>query len=389
MQGLYWMAFCTVYNFVAYVLTYRGFNEAFIGILLAGANVLALVVQVPLASWADKEGKGKLKKILLFFTFLNILLSLGVIAGKNNPMVTAIFLFGVLAFVLTMHSFVNTLAMEYVNAGYNINFSLARAIGSLGAALAPLALGFLSNIYGPLIIAFTHLGLFILLFILILFFKPVDRKETGFEALEDVKKEEARYSKVGFITFFKRYKKFTGLLAGTILTFSAYNMAINFLIKVTNALGKTEKEMGITLFIAAILEVPGMIIYMVLSKKMKSSSLLKISAFFFVIKSLGIYLATNITGLYAAHFAQLLSFAIFAPATVFYINELMDAKDRVKGQTYMTATITMGGIFGSLLGGYLIDQFYVKYMLLVALVIAIVGSFLMIVFTENEKKPVI
>ena len=128
-----------------------------------------------------------------------------------------------------------------------------------------------------------------------------------------------------------------------------------------------------------------MALYIILVKKRKCSTLLKLSSVFFTVKTLGVLLSGNIYHVYAAHITQLLSFAIFVPASVYYINNLMPDNDKIKGQAYMTTTITLGGVLGSLLGGTLIDALSVPSMLLIATVISALGTLLMILFTEKEK----
>jgi len=63
----------------------------------------------------------------------------------------------------------------------------------------------------------------------------------------------------------------------------------------------------------------------------------------------------------------------------------MRDNDRIKGQAYLTTTMTLGGVFGSLLGGTLIDALSIPSMLLIATIISAAGSLLVVVFTEKEK----
>ena len=50
------------------------------------------------------------------------------------------------------------------------------------------------------------------------------------------------------------------------------------------------------------------------------------------------------------------AFALYIPASVYYVNETMAPRDKFKGQAVMTATNTLGGVIGSLLGGFLLDH---------------------------------
>lgn len=384
MQALYWMAFCATYIYAAYYLSDKGFNSRDIGLILAFANIFAALLQTPIASYADRAERSKLKSIIWLLSFANVILTILILTIKGYPNLTAIFLMLIITFILTLHSFINSFAMEYANRGINLNFTVARAIGSLGAATASLAMGFIAERFGPESIPLTYLFMFILLTGISLLFKPADK----YEGLPNL--DKAQYvPPVGVFKFLVKYSKFTGLLLGATLLFTSYNMVINFLIHIVERLGAGASQMGTVLAVAAFLEVPGMILYMVLAKKSKSSSLLKLSSVFFTLKTLGVLLSANMGHLYAAHVMQLLGFAIFIPASVFYINRIMPANDRIKGQAFMTTTITLGGVLGSLLGGSLITALSVPGMLLIATIISVFGTVLTIIFTQNDKKLVL
>ena len=103
-------------------------------------------------------------------------------------------------------------------------------------------------------------------------------------------------------------------------------------------------------------------------------------------RALGSFLAPNLWVLYGAQGLQMFGFALFAVASVYYVNELIDEKDRVKGQAYVTMTMSVGTVIGSFLGGYLIDCVSVPGMLLVATLSAGIGAIGVFFFTEPVKK---
>ena len=82
---------------------------------------------------------------------------------------------------------------------------------------------------------------------------------------------------------------------------------------------------------------------------------------------------------------QMGSFAIYIPASVYYVNEVMEERDKFKGQALMTGTNTLGGVIGSLLGGFLIDQAGVSVMNLAGLVMAVSGAVLVFLFVFRQK----
>ena len=93
-----------------------------------------------------------------------------------------------------------------------------------------------------------------------------------------------------------------------------------------------------------------MFLFSRISKHFKSSTLLIVSGIFFAMRAAGFMLAGNMMIMYLAATLQIGSFALYIPSSVYYVNETMLDQDKFKGQAVMTATNTLGGVFGSLLG---------------------------------------
>ncbi|MFA7672807.1 MAG: MFS transporter [Clostridia bacterium] len=384
MQGLYWMAFCTVYNYAAFYLLSKSFENKQIGLILAFANICAALLQPLLASFADKSEKSLLKTIIAGISCISAFLAVLLITIKGHPVLTAILVMCMIVFLLTLHSFINSLAMEYTNRGININFSITRGLGSFSYAMISFAVGSLSKTYGADIVPKVYLVLFVLLAIVTLTFRPTGPAAETKEKYERVKDEDIS---TGMFRFFKKYKRFSFLLLGSVFIFTSYNMIINFMINIVESVGGGSGEMGNILAISAFLEVLGMILYMFFIKKNKCSSLLKMSAVFFSVKALSIYISASVWHIYSTQVFQMLAFAIFIPASVYYVNAIMEKRDQIKGQALVTTTSTLGGVFGSLLGGWLIDSLSVSQMLFVSLVISVIGSVIMIIFTDSVDGP--
>ena len=98
-----------------------------------------------------------------------------------------------------------------------------------------------------------------------------------------------------------------------------------------------------------------------------------------------VFAAGNIALMTIAAVMQMGSFAIYIPASVYYVNEVMEERDKFKGQALMTGTNTLGGVIGSLLGGFLIDQAGVFVMNLAGLVMAVSGAVLVFLFVFRQK----
>ena len=143
--------------------------------------------------------------------------------------------------------------------------------------------------------------------------------------------------------------------------------------------------MGNAFALAAVLELPVMFFFSRLLGKWRNSTLLKISIIILTLKSIATLLATSIGMVYFAQSFQMLSYAIFIPSSIYYVNQVMDKEDRIKGQAFVAVTMTLGGVFGSLFGGWLLGMTSVYNMLLSATVLSIIGTFL--AFFSIEKMP--
>ena len=106
----------------------------------------------------------------------------------------------------------------------------------------------------------------------------------------------------------------------------------------------------------------------------------------FSVKALGYLVCGSISFLYAVQMLQMLSFALCLPSAVYYVNETMAVEDRVKGQSLLIASSTMGGVFGSLSGGGLVDFAGIKAMLATGLGLSMIGTAIVCIFVSRKDN---
>jgi PPP family 3-phenylpropionic acid transporter len=68
------------------------------------------------------------------------------------------------------------------------------------------------------------------------------------------------------------------------------------------------------------------------------------------------------------------AYALMMPAGVYYINERIDAADRVKGQSLFTIAMVAAAMIADLFGGMMLDSIGVHMTLLVCLIITAAGA---------------
>lgn len=377
-QIFYYSALSSMLGFAAVLLLSRGFSNSHIGIILAVSNVIAAVLQPSIAVEFDKSSNDKIRKALNLMIVVSIVLSLIIYFINFSKLILGILFTAILCLIITLMPFMNSMAFMYEEYGYKVNFGLARGLGSVGYAITSMVLGFVLNVANPSILLLVNVLFSVLLYWVIKVYTVNEDSK-----VISVKKEEIK--QLTMIEFVRKYKLFVIFLVGATGAFFAHTFINNFFIQVVNNVNGTSSDMGNAIFIAAMIELPIMMLFEKINKKFSCTFLMKVSMFFFFIKHFLTYLATNVMMIYIAQVIQMLAYALFIPASVYYVNAYINENDRVKGQSLITLCTTVGGTFASLLGGILIDKVGVSYSLLVSAIISLVG-FVIALFSVKEQR---
>ena len=188
--------------------------------------------------------------------------------------------------------------------------------------------------------------------------------------------------------FIVKYKMFFVFLIGLVGFLYAHLLINNFLYHLAINVGGNEADVGGLLAWQAIVELPAMVFFAWLKDRFGSKNLLILSAVFYVIKIFTASLASSVGLLYLCMTFQALSFAVYIPASVHFVDEIMTDNDAVKGQAFITIAMTIGNLLSSLLGGIFIKIIGVSASLWVGTVITLVGAIVAIysLLLINDKK---
>lgn len=376
-QGFYWSAFCSSLNFASVFLLSKSFRNSQIGIVLAVANILAVFLQPLIAGLADRSEKITINGIIIAMAG-----TAGAFAAARcflshvSPVLAALFILE-LTVLFSLQPFLNSLGMRIINQGIEINFGFSRGFGSLSYAVLSVLLGILVQQFGTDSLSVISVGLYSALCFVIFFFskrqfalKSGTVQAESFQGQLDSKSANPE----SVLSFLSHNKRFAALMVAVSLTFCSHSMINNYFIQITEHVGGTSKEMGIATGIAAAIELPAMMLCDFLVRKIRCSSILKFSLVFFTVKTVITLMATSVRMLYAAQVLQFCSYALFIPASIYYVNEVIKEEDLAKGQAFMTAATTFGGVTASLFGGLLLDSEGVGTMLLVGVIAAALGA---------------
>lgn len=391
-QGGYWASFCATYGFATVFLISRGFNASQIGVAIAVANVMAVFLQPTFATIADSSKKISLHALTILLTVAALVL-FGLLFFTSNFFIATAALFVLTnAVSQTVQPLINAVSFYYINRGANMNFGLPRSMGSMAYAIVSTILGYLVEDYGSNVIIGAGIIIFAIIAIA-LFSMPKVLENTeaevmstdSSEAIAAETSEENNEAKESIFAFFKRYKMFSVALLGSTCIFIFHFSTNNYMLQIAENIGGTAATMGTALSIAAAFEIPTMMFSSKIMEKIKYNYLLILSGFFFCVKAVIYLMAANVGMLYFSQCFQMISYAFYIPASVFFVNATMSESDKVKGQAIMTGTTTLGGVIGSLVGGVIIDSAGVRTLLWVGLVFAICGAVLF--FVSARKAP--
>ena len=380
---LYFVAFCTIHAYAAVFLLDKGFTNTQVGIALAVSNILSVIGQ-PLVAGIIDRGKFLTNRLTVMFSSLFLLLGSLTLIFVNTEKVP-IFAIFVLMYTIQFVYMPMMIAMnfEYAKAGCNINFGLARGLGSAGFAVTSFFLGKAVENYGTNVILYVTIAAMTVMVIHVFFFKKPKTEEEE-EVSEIIKETEGS----GFFAFVKKYPFFIVFLIGTACCFFAHNMINDFMIQIIRSLGGNETQLGYATFLQAILELPVMALIGYVLKKISERHMLVFSAVSFFVKTAILIFATSMIGMYVSQSFQMFAYAVFIPVAAYFADNVMAENDKVKGQAFINSAITLGGVFSNLICGKLLDAFGVKTMILTGVVVCLVGVGIVVIAIYPMMKKV-
>lgn len=376
LQIAYWVTSAVVFCFTTIFLQFRGYSNYEIGIVFAVGNIIGFVSQPLIAGYIDRSDRRTLLRCIRITAVLAVLLMLAVYLLPSG----SVSLIVAYALLVAGNTLLNPLCISlsfYIESwGCGINFSRARALGSLSFAACNVILGMLvqrvsENAVPTAFILFSSLlGLATLLFV------PVDRAHRI--AAPERRMQSASEKPSGLLEFARENKRFMLFLLGTATLYFTHGMIGNFMIEFIRSIGGGSEDMGNVLAFMTVVEVPVMLLFGRLTQRFRCSSLLRFAVIMFTVKELMIYLASSLPALYAAEALQAFSFALFVPASVRYVDEVIAKHNAVKGQAFVTSMMTLGSIFASYIGGLLLDTSTPGFTLLVGVIVSAVGTLIML-----------
>lgn len=389
-QATYWMVYAVVGSFASVFLLARGYSNSEIGVILAVANVVAVVLQPIIADFADRSKKISLVGIIQLMAIVMLLFMVGLFIFQRKSIALSVIFLMLLAWHTSLQPLINSLNFKLEESGAKINFGVCRSMGSLAYSILCAVMGTLVETYTVDIMPLSGCVVIAMLLVSLLMTKKYfdqvklgESEGTGEKQVIHIKEE---VEEINLLDFLKRNKVFLILNIGVLGIFFSNQVLNNYMIQIVSDVGGDSEDMGRILSIMAFLEIPLMVCAGALRKKFSCELMLKVASVGFTVKIAIHYIATSVGMIYFAQLFQLISFGLFLPVMVMFIDEVMSKGEAVKGQAFFTMMTTVASIIGSLIGGVILDLSGAKMLTLIATIFTAVGTALLIATVDKVKK---
>lgn len=374
LQGFYWGLFGLTIAFVNSYLTGIGLGVEYVGTITAVFTMLAGIMQSFLGHLSDRSTKYNWKNLIIILLTIRIAVN-GLLMINNNLFFAGI-LYGIAVLLVhAMMPFVNAANFYYEEKNIELNYGVARGVGSLFyAALTYLVGNWIASI-GVHVVLTSSLVIGMLFLITILTMPYNKEDDVVVDHVPDGVSEG----------FFRKYPKFILMITAFALIMAFHNNTTIYMLQILETVKAGNKELGTALSIAAMCELPMMFGFSALKKRMSTGNILLFSSVAYFIKGIIYIFASSVMGIYVAQVLQMLSFASFASAAVYYTQERMSIKDKIQGQSIMSSFQTFGSVLGSLIGGFVIKSKGIIFNVWL-MVILIFIAFILILVSREDKK---
>lgn len=358
MQMGFWAMFAAIVAYQTALLLERGFTNGEAGLMTSVRCLAGIVFQPLLGGFADRHPGVPLKGIV------GVSLALSLAAGVwywAEPAMglaqTALVWVVIGGLGVSSYPLMDAMAVQFINDGVPIRYSLGRGLGSLAYAVVCVLLGLQVGQWG----VETTLVTFLLLTaaeIALVFTYPTWHPKAPAEGRAAAERPQSALS------LLRSSPRFTLMLAGVLFGLTAVLPLSNFLVNVILSRGGTAADLGLAMFLMGGFELPAAFLFPKLLRRLGSGRILVLSMAFCTLKGVALLLTWNLAGVLLCQPLQMLGYGLFTPASVYFVNESVPPADRVRGQTIMmVASNGLGGMLGGMLAGFTLDLGGANWML--------------------------
>lgn len=380
LQGMYWMAQCTILQFSVMLYNSRGYDNYSIGVatmLVALSNVLAQPLWGLLC-----DRRPKIKKIFLLGLLVAMLASL-IIPFSESSMPLTVFAMMVVGFMYQPLAQVIDAWIMRLNANdHHINYAAVRSFGSMGYAFTAFGYGLLLDRFGMWLMTPSFLLCCIVFCLIVL-----KTKEPA--AVIAKKRSEAKEGEECFSDILKKLIKnrpFLILVVTYMLMTTGMNAGHTFMSVKLTELGGGNMDYGIVLSVMSGVEMCFLLLMSRVAHRFRPAALMCVGYTSILIKMFLLAAADSIPAIILAHVFHGPAYGIMLCAVVMYIQQVVDHRSLFTAQTTYGACMGLGNIMGSYLGGVVSTALGVDRMIFVMMLLPAVSLVVMFCNTVYQRR---
>ena len=368
MQAGFWAMFAAIVAYQTALLLERGFTNSQAGLMTAVRCLAGIVCQPLLGGFADRHPDLPLKRIVTLSLVLSVAAGAWYWLSPGMGLWETTLVWVVIGGLeVSSYPLMDAMAVQFINEGKPIRYSLGRGVGSLAYAVVCVLLGFQAGRLGMESTLVTHLALVVVEILLVATY-PAFRGNARRPGEEGAKPQSA-------LSLLRSNPQFTLMLAGVFLGLTGIMPLSNFLVNIVTSRGGSEADLGVALFLMGAFELPTAFFFQPLLRRLGSGKLLLLSMVFGTLKGVLLLLTTSCLGVLLVQPIQVLGYGLFTPASVYFVNESVPEADRVRGQTVMmVASNGLGGMMGGVLAGWTLDLGGANLMLAACIISGCAGA---------------
>lgn len=391
-QAPFWMSLCIFSGFCAVYLQSLGYSNAELGIVLACGTLLGSLLGPWLSSAIDQSTEDRVTASTVMPPVLAAeaaaLIVLMLLPAKGIVTSAAYAMF--IGLSTSVNSLNLRLYTDGLYSGYQIDYGISRSMGSAGYVVTSFIAGLLCEHISPRIVPAAGLVICIAQYISFRRYSRYLKEEfpgTGNSSEDsgDTANGTSGREALPMWKFLLSNKRFCMILAGTVLMFFAHNTLCNFFINVVRNVGGSTSDMGMLNGLMALFETPVIFFYSRLTRRWKTSSILRFAFLMFTVKAAALAAAASVGQIAAALLLQAPSFGLYTGGIVVYVNHTIAHEDSGKAQSLAFTMTMLSNVFASTISGHLYDVMPVSSVMWIAAAVCMAGSILAVLGVKTTK----
>ena len=378
-QSAFYVCFAALAGFGTFMMLIRGYSAGLIGILIALANFASIIFNY-LISWLQGKHRSiNAFRMSVYVSLILLLLYIGNAFFAEPSLALSLDYLLCIALTFSLVPLIESLNSTLIKNGVDIHFGVARSFGSLSFGISCIVFGYIASGAGWRAIAW----LLVIFQVLLILFLALTAKH--FDQIDKIEETPEERETIGFRGFLGSHRAFFLTCLGYAGLMGCFGLIMeNFLLPILQSVGGTAVDNGIVQGIKAFIEVPFIFCFHLIERRYALRPIFVVAVASFIVKCVIMFAARSVVPIYASQILQGTSLALLLPAFVSYINRIMKRNEIALAYALQAMCLTAVQMLLNAFGGYVLDLYGVRSLVMLATVLTALSGFLLLRFLQPE-----